>query len=236
MKLWKIGAIIVAMLALAGAAMGIVTAQSEEDLPVAGRVGDFLGRLAENLGISQEELEAAIDETQLEIIDEKVADGTLTEEQAAKLRERVESGEGLLFPRFGRPHHGGHGGFALYEFAEAADLTVRELIDAWGDDQTLQQVLEGLGVDVAAVKAEALAAQEARLAEAVADGKIDQARADEVLANAAGKLDELLAQVGPPQFPQHGPFRGEFGNGRLPDGAAFPGFPAPEPVDEAPIF
>ena len=36
---------------------------------------NFLDRLAENLGISREELDSTIDETQIELIDEAVADG-----------------------------------------------------------------------------------------------------------------------------------------------------------------
>ncbi|MEX0786524.1 MAG: hypothetical protein WD939_07805 [Dehalococcoidia bacterium] len=232
MKLWKAAAIVVAVFALAGAAAGIVSAQQDGETPVPGvdRLGNFMSKLAGNLGITEEQLEAAIDETQLEIIDEKVADGTLTEEQAAELRERVESGE-PLFPFGGPPHHRHHLGgiYSLHQFAEAAGITVPELVEAWQGDGTLGEVLAGLGVDVDAVTADILTALEARLVEAGAT----QERIDEALAKASEKIAEALASEDPPARP----FRGRFGDeGARPDGAEFPGFPALEPPAGVPTL
>src|SRR3990172_8002635 len=133
-QLWKAGMVLLALVALAGAALGIVSAQSEgegEATPQVEEKGvrkdEFLSRLAENLGISQEQLEAAMRETALEIVDEKVADGTLTEEQAAGIRERIEGGE---FPFFGKPHHRPHPGRYLgEELGEFLGITVEEFRD-----------------------------------------------------------------------------------------------------------
>ena len=84
--------------------------------------------LAEALGVTVEELEAAKRQVALDRIDAAVADGELSEERADALREAVESGEGR--------GHGFHGhGFGWHDdegdegaaFAEALGVTVEEL-------------------------------------------------------------------------------------------------------------
>ena len=84
--------------------------------------------LAEALGVTVEELEAAKRQVALDRIDAAVADGELSEERADALREAVESGEGRS--------HRGHGfGFGWHDdegdegaaFAEALGVTVEEL-------------------------------------------------------------------------------------------------------------
>jgi len=111
MKLWKLGIVVLAGVMLAGTVVGIVAAQTDGGTPATdGDVAshkvrvfqDLLPRLAENLGISPEELTATVQQTQLELVDERVAAGDLTEEEAAGIRERIASGEGPLFG-------GGHG-------------------------------------------------------------------------------------------------------------------------------
>jgi hypothetical protein len=64
-----------------------------------------------------------------------------------------------------------------------AGLTWGEIIDQYGD------------ISAAEAKANALAEMEAKLAEAVANGRIEQERADEILANAPAHLDEFLAST-----------------------------------------
>jgi uncharacterized protein YidB (DUF937 family) len=235
-RLWRVGLVVVAVLALAGAAVGFVVAQTDGDVPVPGkdRLGDFIARLAENLGIEQEELEAAIDQTQLDLVDEAVADGKLTEEQAESIRERIESGEGLHpFARgFRKGFALGRGfgcvGAASDELAGFLGVTVDDLRAAMADGQSLAQIAEANGVKVEDLSAFLLAELEARLAEAVESGKIDQARADEILANAPDKIDDLINREGlPGKGMRHG------GHG-FPGGAHEGGFPhmaEPEDVD-----
>ena len=222
-KMWKIGLVIVALVALATAAVGFVAAQSDEDVPGKGRIDDFLSRLAGNLGITQEELETAIDETQLELLDEAVADGRVSEDKAAEIRERIESGEGGLGP-FGRGFkrgfaHGyrlGHLGAAGEGLAEFLGIGVEDLRAALADGQSLAQVAEANGSSAEELSAYLLGELETRLAEAVANGKIDQARADEILANAAEKIDGFINQEGP--WPGHGDgFRGHFAPNGAPE-------------------
>ena len=65
--------------------------------------------------------------------------------------------------------------------AVAAGLTNAQMIDQYGDKTSAQ------------AKADALAALETRLAQAVTNGRITQAQADTILSEAPAKMDEFLA-------------------------------------------
>jgi len=230
-NVWKLVLLVVAGLALAGAAIGIVAAQdngeaspapSEDAAPAdipedrQAAIDDYLARLAENLGVSVDDLTGALKETALEIVDEKVADGTLTEEQAAEIRERIESGEAPLFGPFGRGFHHGIGvgigiGAKLDDLAEFLGVDIADIHDALQDGQTLAQIAEANGKTADELAAYLLSNLEEKLNEAVANGRITQERADEILANAPEKIDELINHEGPfrPHRGPGGPF-GEF--------------------------
>ena len=81
-----------------------VAATPEEDRDA------YLEKLAANLGVDVEKLKDAIKTTNLQVLDEKVADGSVTEEQADKMRERIEEGGAFFFGMGGRGGHGGPDG------------------------------------------------------------------------------------------------------------------------------
>jgi len=234
MGMWKIGIGVVALIALAAATVGFVGAQTDEDGN--GPLGNFVGRLAENLGITQEELDAAIDETQLELVDEALAEGRINEEQAASARERIESGEPFFGPLMRQKHQmhdrgmhqdGMHRGA---EVAEFIGVTPEELRAAIEGGQSVVQVAEENGVSEQELTDYLLGEIEAKLAEAVESGRIDQATADEKLANAADRIAEGINREGPPErradFDGAGRFPGGFRHGETPDvtGAVSPTF------------
>jgi hypothetical protein len=74
---------------------------------------EFLQSLADELGISVDELTQALSNVALDMVDQAVADGRITEDEAAAVRERIASGDFPLFPRFhhrfGPGHHFGFG-------------------------------------------------------------------------------------------------------------------------------
>jgi polyhydroxyalkanoate synthesis regulator phasin len=88
-------AILIVGTALIGGGIGLAVAQGE-DTPVQ----SFLGRVADKLGIGEDELRSAVTEAEQDIIDEQVAEGKLSEEQGEALKERIENGD-LLGPRGG---------------------------------------------------------------------------------------------------------------------------------------
>ena len=215
MGVWKIGIGVVVLVALAAATIGFVGAQTDEDGN--GPLGSFVGRLAENLGISQGELEGAIEQTHLDQVDAALAEGLITEEQAADRREAIESGES----RFGQRGHkmqrygGGNHGAAVAEFIGIMPEELREAIQG---GQSTVQVAEANGVSEQELTDFLLGEIEAKLAEAVESGRIDQATADEKLAGAAERIAECINREGPPDHGDRFSGRtGSFRNGETPD-------------------
>ncbi|HAF71292.1 MAG: Uncharacterized protein XD60_1798 [Acetothermia bacterium 64_32] len=80
--------VVLTALAAATVAGALVFGQADEDTPLS---GTFLGKVAENLGVSVEELLSAITQARLAEIDEALEEGLITEEQANLLRERLEA-------------------------------------------------------------------------------------------------------------------------------------------------
>jgi hypothetical protein len=78
---------------------------------------------------------------------------------------------------------------------EATGLTPREIVALLAEGNTLAQVIADNGGDVGAVRADILAPLQERVAAAVENGRITQARGDELLATAAERLDEMLNRV-----------------------------------------
>ena len=239
-RFWKAALIAIATLVVAGTVVGFVAAQTDGDVSMPGkeRLNNFISRLAGNLGITQEELEVAIDQTQLELVDEAVADGRITEEKAAEIRTRIESGEGPFFAK--RPHRGyHHGGNVVGQVAEFLGLTTQEVTEALQGGQSLAQIAEAQGVSTDKLVTFLLGELEARLAEAVDSGKIDQARADEKLANASERITQMINREGPPRGGPHrsGPKGGFDGSqSGFPGGFRESGFPQPAPEVSDPVF
>lgn len=88
MRNWAVAGVAACAIAVAGG--GAVLAQSGDE------GGDsFLDRVAQKLGVQSEDLQDAIRDTRNEDIDAAVADGRLTQEQADRLKEKLDSiGEG----------------------------------------------------------------------------------------------------------------------------------------------
>ena len=206
-RTWKMGVAIVTVIALAGTAIGFVAAQTDGD--PARPFSNFLSRLAENLGITEAELNEAIDQTSVDIVDEKEAGGDLTSEQADRIRERIASGEGRsFFGGFGRGFGGhgfdkgfglgfGHLGAGLDDLAACLGVaTADDLRTAFTDGQSLAQIGADHGNSRDDVKACVAAPLQERLDQAVADGKIDQAKADEITQGLTERLDDLIDGTG----------------------------------------
>jgi hypothetical protein len=165
-------------------------------------------KLAENLGIPVEDLEAAIKQTHLDLIDEALADGRIDEERAAELRDRVENGE-PLFPHHGGPggHHGPGGFPGIHWIAESAKeilgLEDGELRQAYADGKSLSDLAEENGISVDDFKSQLLAAAETKLTEKVSDGDITQEQADNILERLTNNIDDIINNT-PPVPPADG--------------------------------
>ncbi len=161
------------------------------------RRGDrFIAETAERLGVTPEELTTAMTEAQVEIIDEAVAEGRLTDEQAAKLRERI--GEYGPLSVIGRGHRGG--GKALCHgprlvVGAAADVLSKEpaeVAEAVRSGESLAEQAEAQGMSVEDFKAALLAAVKSTLQTKVEDGTITQEQADRIFAGIEGHIDRIV--------------------------------------------
>ena len=188
---------------LAALAVGIVAvagAGAQEDTSEDRPADHYLELLADNLGVTVEELEGALTQSHLDLIAEKVADGTITEEEAAEIIERIESGEGRLFPPFGG-RGGGHGnmqrlhGLVVENSAEVLGLEVDALKDELHAGNSLADVAAAQGVDVEQFKADVLAGVAADLDEKVTDGSITQEQADMILEKITESIDRIVEKV-----------------------------------------
>lgn len=164
---------------------------------------DFVARLAERLGISEEELRQAVMDTETEIVNEWLAEGRIDEEEAARLKELIEEKNGdlhALGPRFGH-HHFGFGPMWGDELAEFLGVTVDQLGDALRDGQSLAEIAEANGKSRQELIDFLVGQVEEKLNERVADNEISQERADELLQRFREKVEELIDAE--PPFPFH---------------------------------
>jgi hypothetical protein len=128
--------------------------------------------LAQELGISVDQLQAAEQAAETKALAQAVADGTLTQEQAdliaAKhaLREYVDQ-KAIM--------------------AQALGMSVAELDAAHEAGQHLPEIIEARGLDEATVQAAVQQGYEAAVQQAVSDGVITQAQADQILSGPAGR-------------------------------------------------
>lgn len=158
--------VVAAVLAVAGIAG--VAAQTGED-EKSGPLGSFIERLAANLGIGEDELRSAIDQTFDETVDEAVANGDISPERAEALKERdlgevlrrLDRGKGFGFhfdrsgPDGERGHLFRHAGpwsgllpfaAALPEAADILGMDAGTLLKELAAGKTLAEVAADQGV------------------------------------------------------------------------------------------
>ncbi len=139
-----------------------------DELTAAFESGQTLPEIAEEAGIDLDELFAGRHEDALASIEDKVASGELSQEQADRITDRIEgfansetpwgangpgfgrSGEGR--PGFGGPGFG-RGGFGpgADALAETLGMTNDELSAAFESGQTLPEIAEEAGIDLSEV-------------------------------------------------------------------------------------
>ncbi len=149
---------------------------------------------AKQLGVSADELDAALKQALQNRIDAAVEAGTITEARATELKERIEAGEvPLVGIGPGPGHRGGHHGFV--DFAAAADfigVTEAELRASLEDGDTLAEVATANGKTAAALVDALVAAANADLDEKVEAGRLTEAQRTSILADLESRLDDVV--------------------------------------------
>jgi polyhydroxyalkanoate synthesis regulator phasin len=170
---------------------------------------------AEELGVEPSALSNALKAALKSRVDAAVEAGRLTEDQGQELKERIDSGEvPLLFGGLG--HHGlGHGVLGgLEAAADFLGLTESELRARLHDGESLADIARDEGKSVDGLVAALVADANERLEQAVAEGKLTQAKADAISEDLE---DRIRARVngehpsGGPGFGRFGPRGGFFG-------------------------
>ncbi len=189
------------------------------DTNVAAYCDTFMDTFAGELGVTRDEIVAAGKAAATAALDAAVAAGDVTEERATTIRERIDAfdGEGCAVLgsfRGGFAHgfergqaRGFLGGDVFEAAADALGIESSALIEQLGEAASLEALAGDQGVAYDDVKASILAAVQADLDAAVAEG-MDQARADQVIERLTTWLDEGGQLDGLPG--RHGP-RGGFG-------------------------
>ncbi len=185
-RLLMIAATVVVLAVGVVAIGGAATSAQEGDGPI----GSFLAKVADKLGVSEDELNTAFDEARTELIDEAVAEGRLTEEQAERARE---SG----FPLRARFRGAGeHKGYVIEAAAQVLGMSQEELKDEVKSGNSLADIVEAQNMTADDFKAELLNQLQALLDSDVADGTLTQEQADRIFACAEEKIDSILSGEG----------------------------------------
>jgi hypothetical protein len=193
----------------------------------------FLDSVAQHLGISSKKLNDAVKAAEIDQVDAALKDGRITKAQADELKARIKSGQsrflgpglfgpGLLHPglRPGLGFRDHMGGFHFHvlgpgKLSAAADylgLTTAQLREKLEAGQSLAAIAKAQGKSVDGLKNAILDAAKKTLDQAVADGNLTRAQADDVLDHLKSRIDKIV----------NGTFAGPFGGRRLfqglPDG------------------
>lgn len=209
-RFWKIAGITTLVAVLGVVAVGAVAfAQDDEGAPFNFHE-KFREAIAGVLNISVEEYDAAVEQARDQVLDEALEGGVVTEEQAERMRERVDKGFGAgPWDRgFDRGFKGRHGGFmghpwgsSLSLAAEELGMTEAELLEALQDGKSIADLAGEKGVSTDSIVGAYMTQLEERLNQAVEDEKIDESRAETMLERAKEMLETFLNETWEGRFP-----------------------------------
>jgi polyhydroxyalkanoate synthesis regulator phasin len=160
----------------------------------------FREALAGILGISVDDYNAAVDKAETQVVDEAVADGWLTKDQAEMLQWRLDQqpegglGRGLGMGGRGMGHMGmmGSGGNTMSVVSDKVGMTLTELMTAFQDGKSVADLAKDKGVDLQTIVDALVAQVKESLDKAVADGNITQKQADYQLEQYTTQVTEQL--------------------------------------------
>jgi hypothetical protein len=172
-----------------------------------------LADAARQLGVSEEKLDDALRTALENRVDEAVSAGRLTEDEGERLKDAIESGD---VPVLGVPMGGqAHGlpGRHLDAAASYLGLTADDLRAELEAGETLADVAQAEDKPVDGLVDALVADERTELDQAVEDGRLTEAQADELLAGAEERMTDLVNGELP------GPPDGRFGPGGPPPGS-----------------
>jgi uncharacterized protein YidB (DUF937 family) len=167
----------------------------------------FVQKLASKLGTNEQNLRNALVATQQEMVDDATQAGRLTPDQATKLKERIQQSGGRPFSH--APRGGGERfGQLRATFASAAEqalgLSPEQLQAHFKAGKSIADIAREQGKDPAVVRAQLLAALNARIDDAVKSGRLSAERAAQMKARLEQHADRLMNHKPSQDGPQRG--------------------------------
>jgi polyhydroxyalkanoate synthesis regulator phasin len=193
MVLGAVGALAIGLFAVAA-----VGAQEDVTDQVTRPVDDLVSRVADKLGVSEDEFVTAWNDSAIEIIDEKVEAGELDAEIGDMLKERIAQSDSVWMPHGPRHGHGPrqHGMMLIGQAAQnVLDTEDGELREAFADGKSLLDVALEKGFTEEQFTADLLAEIQTILDDKVADGDLDQEKADAVYDRISENIGEIISHV-----------------------------------------
>ena len=156
---------------------------------------------AQQLGVQPNALSDALKKALSNRVDAAVADGRLTADQAARIKERIQSGELPLFVGGHGPGRGfGHHFGGLDVAASYLGVTEDNLRTELESGKTLAQVAQAHGKSVDGLVDALVADAKEHIDAAVAAGRLTQTQADDVLANIRERVTARVNGQRPERF------------------------------------
>ena len=177
----------VAALAIGAVALAASPSPSPSPRDAPGQI--FVQKLAGILHLSPSQTSDDLKQAELQTIDQMVKDGQLTQAQANRIKQRIQSGKGTG-PFFGFPRGGrfGNGALAtslrtseLNAVAGALGMSPSDLQTQLRSGKTIADLEQSKGVTDTAVRTAAHDAAKKVLDPAVKDGTITQSQEDKIL-------------------------------------------------------
>ncbi|MCH8814677.1 MAG: hypothetical protein IH957_06185 [Chloroflexi bacterium] len=181
----------VGALAIGLFAVGAVGAQEADDLTRP--LDNLVSRVADKLGISEDEFVDVWNDSASELVTEGIEAGDIDPERGAALLERIEESDGIFTgPRHERGQkRGGH--MVIGDAATTVlGLEEGELCELRKDGQSLLDVALANGFTEEQFTTDLLAEVQSTLDEKVAAEDIDQVKADEIYTRISDNIDEII--------------------------------------------
>ena len=198
-----------AALAVGGAGAGIAATKLTDSPSVESKA--IIDDAAKQLGVQPQALTDAIKKALSDRVDKAVADGRLTKEQGAELKERIAADEFPLFgppafgPHFGAPHPFFHGLDAAATYLGLTDAQLRSRLNG---GKTLAEIAKAENKSVEGLKTAMKKEAEDKLDAAVKAGQLSKDEENQVLKDLNSRIDDLVNAQLRMQFRDHRGFGG----------------------------
>jgi len=191
-KVGLFAALGVVFLLVSSLVAGVALAQGGGAGDTQGERESFAARVAAHLGVTEQQLVDAFKTARLEMLDEAVAAGKISPEEADQIRRRIEESQGLGLGLGLRGWHIHALGGVVSSVAGTLNMAPRDILQDLRQGQSLAEILQAKGVSTDTLKSAILTAADEKLHQAVADGKLTQDQADKITARLTDNIDRIL--------------------------------------------